>query len=175
MELQPPGLKVYLGLILIGVILPLAMTLAVVRVAGNAIPARLVVSIVVAALAGMGFILGFIALRRSCRIDNGGLHITAAFYSLRVAIDDIEGVPQVSNIKRDRERQPVSKTNGISLFGFHLGWFKLRNGEKCFMYVTGGSAVYLRTTAGFSMLLNVRSPSAMITELQSRQLQRGVR
>ena len=65
------------------------------------------------------------------------------------------------------ELAPRWRTMGTGLPGFQSGWFRLRNGEKALLYLTDRSrAVYVPTTAGYSVLLSPRDPDAFVTALR---------
>ena len=56
---------------------------------------------------------------------------------------------------------------GTGLPGYQSGWFRLRNGERALLYLTDRTrAVYVPTTAGFSVLLSPAEPDRFIAALQ---------
>ena len=57
--------------------------------------------------------------------------------------------------------------DGTGLPGYQAGWFRLRNGEKALVYLTDrGRAVYVPTTAGYSVLLSPAEPDAFLAALR---------
>ena len=63
---------------------------------------------------------------------------------------------------------PRSRTMGTGLPGYQSGWFRLRNGERALLYLTDRTrAVYVPTTAGYSLLLSPAEPDKFIATLQA--------
>lgn len=63
---------------------------------------------------------------------------------------------------------PSWRTMGTALPGYSAGWFKLRNGEKALLYLTDRSrAVYLPTTAGYSLLLSPEDPDGFLAAVRA--------
>ena len=57
---------------------------------------------------------------------------------------------------------------GTGLPGYQAGWFRLRNGEKALLYLTDRArAVYIPTTAGYSLLLSPADPDGFLSQLRS--------
>jgi hypothetical protein len=51
--------------------------------------------------------------------------------------------------------------------GYSAGWFRLRNGEKALAFVTDRQRVlYFPTWKGYSILLSVAEPDAMLAALR---------
>jgi len=68
------------------------------------------------------------------------------------------------------EFQPVRRTLGTGLGGYAAGWFKLRSGEKALVYLTSWeSVVRIPTSEGYSLLLSVAEPEALLQALRARQ------
>jgi hypothetical protein len=66
-----------------------------------------------------------------------------------------------------RDLQLSSRTNGAGLPGYGAGWFRLRNGEKALAFVTDRRHVlYVPTNAGYSVLLSVKNPEALLAALR---------
>jgi hypothetical protein len=62
---------------------------------------------------------------------------------------------------------PKWKRVGTSLPGYQSGWFRLRNGEKALLYLTDRArAVYIPTTAGYSLLLSPLDPDGFLDALR---------
>ena len=63
---------------------------------------------------------------------------------------------------------PKLRTMGTGLPGYQAGWFRLRNGEKALLYLTDRSrAVYVPTTAGYSLLLSPADPDAFLSAVRA--------
>jgi hypothetical protein len=66
------------------------------------------------------------------------------------------------------ELTPQRRTLGTGLPGYRAGWFRLRNGESALLYLTDPSrAVYVPTTAGYSVLLSPAEPDAFLAALHA--------
>lgn len=66
--------------------------------------------------------------------------------------------------------RPKSRRIGTSLPGYQSGWFRLANGEKALLYLTDRSrAVYVPTTAGYSLLLSPADPDGFLVGLRALQ------
>ena len=62
---------------------------------------------------------------------------------------------------------PKLRTMGTGLPGYQAGWFRLKNGEKALLYLTDRSrAVYVPTTAGYSVLLSPADPDGFIAAIR---------
>jgi hypothetical protein len=66
------------------------------------------------------------------------------------------------------ELQPRRRTLGTGLPGYLAGWFRLRSGEKALLYLTDrGRAVYIPTTAGYSVLLSPTDPEGFLSAVRA--------
>jgi len=66
--------------------------------------------------------------------------------------------------------RPVSRTWGTGLPGYASGWLRLRNGEKALAYLTTSERVVrIPTSDGYSLLLSVADPEALLGALRARQ------
>jgi hypothetical protein len=72
------------------------------------------------------------------------------------------------DLGREEELRPKSRRLGTALPGYQAGWFRLRNGEKALLYLTDRTrAVYIPTTAGYSLLLSPADPDGFLSRLRS--------
>ena len=63
---------------------------------------------------------------------------------------------------------PQRRTMGTGLPGYQAGWYRLKNGERALLYLTDRSrAVYVPTTAGYSVLLSPAEPDAFMSAIRS--------
>jgi hypothetical protein len=63
---------------------------------------------------------------------------------------------------------PKRRTFGTGLPGYQAGWFRLESGEKALLYLTDRSrAVYIPTTAGYSVLLSPENPDGLLAAIAS--------
>jgi hypothetical protein len=65
------------------------------------------------------------------------------------------------------ELRPTRRTLGTGMPGYQSGWFRLANGERALLYLTDATkAVYVPTTAGYSVLLSPADPDGFLAALQ---------
>ncbi len=71
------------------------------------------------------------------------------------------------DLTRDTELRPTWRRMGTGLPGYQAGWFRLRNGDKALLYLTDRArAVYLPTTAGYSVLISPADPDGFLARLK---------
>jgi len=103
-------------------------------------------------------------------VSNEGLRLQGDLYGRLIPLKSLrldEAV--VTNLNTDTEHQPTRRTMGTGLPGYSAGWFKLRNGTKALLYVTDRTRVArIPTTEGYTVLLSVDDPAALLTELRTR-------
>jgi hypothetical protein len=72
------------------------------------------------------------------------------------------------NLVVETELRPGWRRLGTALPGYQAGWFRLRDGEKALLYLTDRTrAVYIPTTAGYSLLLSPADPDAFLARLRA--------
>jgi len=72
------------------------------------------------------------------------------------------------DLGREEQLRPKWRRMGTGLPGYQAGWFRLRNGEKALLYLTDRArAVYIPTTAGYSLLLSPADPDGFLSQLRS--------
>jgi hypothetical protein len=97
-----------------------------------------------------------------------GLRLHGDWYGRTIPSSQIRG----QDAKRvdfaiEPELAPKWRTMGTGLPGYQAGWFKLRNGEKALLYLTDRSrAVYVPTTAGYSLLLSPADPDRFLSAVR---------
>ncbi len=73
-----------------------------------------------------------------------------------------------ADLGREEALRPRWRRMGTGLPGYQAGWFRLRNGEKALLYLTDRTrAVYIPTTAGYSLLLSPADPEGFLSQLRS--------
>ncbi len=66
------------------------------------------------------------------------------------------------------ELTPRIRTFGTGVPGYQAGWFRLKSGEKALLFMTDRErAVYVPTTAGYSVLLTPADPDGFVTALRA--------
>lgn len=126
----------------------------------------ILLSIVLAALA----YTGYSAYHSRVEVHHGQIHIMGDFWARSLPIQslDLERA-EILNLSRQSKYALRVRTFGTSLPGYSSGWFRLRNGEKALAYLTSQkSVVYLPTSLGYSLLLNVKQPHEFLSTLRSQ-------
>ncbi len=79
----------------------------------------------------------------------------------------VDGARRV-DLDREEGLRPKWRRMGTGLPGYQAGWFRLRNGEKALLYLTDRTrAVYIPTTAGYSLLLSPADPDGFLSRLRA--------
>jgi hypothetical protein len=102
-------------------------------------------------------------------VDANELYVHGDLFSRRIPRSAIR-TDEVRRLSGDdyRTYEPVIKTCGTGLPGYLSGWFRLRNREKAFIFVTDSKrAVYIPASIGYSLLLTPEDPDGFIAALRS--------
>lgn len=102
-------------------------------------------------------------------VSTQGLHIHGGLYGRLIPLDhlNLDGA-RIVNLELEPQLKPSSRRNGTSMPGLKVGWFRLRNGEKGYCFLTDLSrVVYVPTIDGFSVLMSVDDPAALLDALRS--------
>lgn len=104
-------------------------------------------------------------------VSNEGLRLQGDLYGRLIPLQSLKlDEAVVTNLNTDKDHQPKWRTMGTGLPGYAAGWFKLRNGEKALLYVTDRTHVArIPTTEGYTVMLSVADPTALIEELSRQQ------
>ncbi len=104
-------------------------------------------------------------------VSNEGLRLEGDLYGRLIPLKSLKlDEAVVTNLNNDRDHQPKWRTMGTGLPGYAAGWFKLRNGTKALLYVTDRTHVArIPTTEGYTVMLSVADPAALIEELSRQQ------
>lgn len=102
-------------------------------------------------------------------IVSSGLRLSGDMYSRTIPWQrlQVDGARRV-DFTADQQLTPGWRHAGTALPGYRAGWFRLKNGERALLYLTDRSkAVYVPTSAGFSVLLSPADPDRFLTALRS--------
>ena len=109
--------------------------------------------------------------RRSVQLRGGVLDVRAAVYRRQVAVGELDLMrARIVDLQEHTELRPVLKTNGMSLPGFHVGHFRLREKlGKAFCLITERRRVlWLPARDGKSqLLLSLQQPQALLDALRN--------
>jgi hypothetical protein len=107
--------------------------------------------------------------RMSVAVENGELHVRVPMYGRSIALAHVDlANASVVDLDASSRLRPRTRTNGIGLPGYGVGWFKLSNGAKALLAVTDRKHVlHLPTREGFDLLVSVREPRLVLEQLRS--------
>jgi hypothetical protein len=125
-----------------------------------------VILVPVIALLG-GTLVGARAAR--FEVSPAGLRLQGDWYGRTIPSGQIRGqAAQRVDFAAEPGLTPKWRTMGTGLPGYQAGWFRLRNGEKALLYLTDRSrAVYVPTTAGYSLLLSPADPDRFLSAIRA--------
>ena len=109
----------------------------------------------------------FTASGLSVLIENDSLRIKAPIYGrvIPLAKLDVSSL-EVIDLNESPNHRPRTRTNGIGLPGYAVGWFRLGTGEKALAAITArDNVLYIRTNDGYSLLLSLVDPEGFTSEL----------
>lgn len=112
--------------------------------------------------------LAFCLRRQSLQIDAQGIRVQSTFFSTQVAIAQLLlEQARIVDLEEHTALRPMLKTRGYSLPGFRSGWYRLRDRHKAFVASADSRLVlWLPTTAGHGLLLDVRDPQGLLRQLR---------
>ncbi len=114
---------------------------------------------------------GTLAGARAARfeVSPAGLALHGDWYGRTVPSGQIRGRDaRRVDFATEPDLAPRWRTMGTGLPGYQAGWFRLRNGEKALLYLTDRSrAVYVPTTAGYSLLLSPADPDRFLSAVRA--------
>jgi hypothetical protein len=118
--------------------------------------------------AAIWFALDRLMQRHRLRLDAGMLEIVTTLYRQRLPLSDLQlDAARVVAIDERPELKPMLKSNGMALPGFRSGWFRSRTFKKLFVATAGGKRLlWLPTTRGHALLLQVRQPQVLLERLR---------
>lgn len=180
-QLEPPGAASRTLLFVLMVLLPVGITVGALLHAfagGGAGEARLIAGsrtatfVVVTGLIAVMMTSAWWFMRRvigrhRIALDADAIDVATTFYRRSLAFAELRlDEARVVDLAERTEFKPMLKTNGTGLPGLKSGWFRLRNRGKALVATAGGSRVlWLPTRNGYDLLLQPRSPQALLDEL----------
>lgn len=106
--------------------------------------------------------------RRAVLLDGDMLVVRAALHTRRVPVATLApGRARVVDLDESTGLRPLLKTWGMSLPGFHAGWFRQREGlRKVFCLLTDRRRVlWLPVAGGGDLMLSLERPQALLDAL----------
>lgn len=129
---------------------------------------RLALAVGLFALTGLFayFLVGGSRSRVLIGNDAVRLHIPVYGRSVPRALID-SAAARVITFSSSPQLKPRLRTNGMSIPGYHLGWFRLANGSRALAALTAmdGEVACLPLVDGTAVLLSVRDPEGLVAQL----------
>jgi len=126
-----------------------------------------VIALITMTMGGLFAWFAFTASNLSASIEGSALRIDVPIYGRSIPLSSLEvASARIVNLQQVPELRPRTRTNGIGLPGYAVGWFKLRNGEKALAALTAREKVlFIRTTEGYSVLMSLSEPDKFLEQL----------
>jgi hypothetical protein len=136
-------------------------------ITGGAAPLYILMPIALLMFAIAAGFIYFVVGPKHLTVGGGSLEVSGAIYGTSVARDKVlADQVRVVDLGKETELAPGSRSNGVDLFSYREGWFKLHNGEKAFVVVSDPtSVVYVPTSAGFAILFSPSDPAKAVAAL----------
>lgn len=174
-SLAKPGSKAILLLILLGIVVPVGSLFTALSVSKSSVNPAVIGVILLLAILPSALIVWVSFARRTVEFDDHELVVKTAFYTAKINRDSI--TPEIAIL--DTAHFPgggiATRTNGIGLPGYQVGWFSLKNGRTVFLTYTGGNALFIPTNTTFDLLLDANHANALLEKLKSSSKGRGER
>jgi hypothetical protein len=189
LQLVPASGRSRLWLWLLGMVLPVALSVAASLIAkpatstadlfasdwrtrlsaGFNLPDQLLGPLFVAGVTlAICLLLDRMLRRQRLRLDRNRLEVLTTFYRQRLALSQLQlDRARVIELGEHPELRPWLKSNGFALPGFRSGWFRTRGFKKLFLATAGGQRLlWLPTTRGDALLLQPQRPQALLERLR---------
>jgi len=102
-------------------------------------------------------------------VNSTSLRIRGDLWGRKIPLEAIRvDEAEIVDLSRRTELVPRWRTLGTGLPGYASGWFRLNNGERALaVLTTRQEVVYLPTRLGYSLLLSVEEPRALIDRIRA--------
>ena len=132
-------------------------------------------------IGAVGLVLGLVLIMlawvawssRHSRVEvtNESLRLVGDLWGRSIPLRSLDlAAAEVLTLDATSAYRPVSRTFGTGMPGYASGWLRLHNGEKALAYLTTRSrVVHIPTSDGYSLLLSVADPDALLGALRARQ------
>jgi Bacterial PH domain len=101
-------------------------------------------------------------------ISPQGLALKAPLYGRTIPLPEIQ-VDQIELITLDRQSpyRLTWRTNGLSVPGYQLGWFRTKARGTVLAAITGDQVMAIPTTKGYTLLVSMQDPQQVLTQLRT--------
>jgi len=127
------------------------------------------IAVVVLALALLFWWIAWGTSQMSVAIGHGVLQVRVPIYGREIPVTRLDAArAAVVDLGASPQLRPKLRTNGISVPGLGVGWFRLSDGSKALLAITRRSDVlYVPTHDGYVLLLSVRKPQRVLEQLRA--------
>ena len=171
--LAKPSSKAILVLLLLGIAVPVGTLFTALAVSKSSVNHTVIGLILFAAILPSAIIFWTSFARRTVEFDGHELMVKTAFYTAKISRDSILPEMAIVNAAHFPGGGIATRTNGIGLPGYQVGWFSLKNGRTVFLAYTGGNALFIPTNTSFDLLLDANDANALLEKLKSTAKNRG--
>ena len=119
----------------------------------------------------ISLIVGFLYSMKntSISINDNEIIIKTFLYGRKILITDVlANEIKTIDLNQNSEYKISVRINGISLPNFHLGWMRLKNGEKALVFLTNREKVLLLPTKNYLVLFSMERTEEFINALKSK-------
>lgn len=115
--------------------------------------------------------IGWSARHSRVEVTDAGLRLVGDLWGRSIPLGALDlAASEVVMLDGSSQYRPVSRTFGTGMPGYASGWLRLHNGEKALAYLTTSERVVrIPTSEGYSLLLSVADPEALLGALRARQ------
>ena len=129
---------------------------------------RLALAVALLALTGLlaYFLIG--GLRAAVVVGNDAVRLRIPVYGRSIPRASIDGAAaRVVAFGSSPQLRPRLRTNGMSVPGYHVGWFRLANGSRALAALTAmdREVACVPLVDGTAVLLSVQDPKGLVTQL----------
>lgn len=126
---------------------------------------RLALAVGLFALTGLlaYFLIG--GSRAAALVGKDAVRLRIPIYGRSIPRASIDGAAaRVITFSSSPQLRPRLRTNGMSVPGYHVGWFRLVNGSRAFAALTAmdREVAYVPLVDGTAVLLSVRDPNGLV-------------
>ncbi len=127
----------------------------------------LVIIAVVLVLAGATTF--FLSRAPKFEVSPEGLRISGSPFGRMIPAAQLRvDAARLVDFTKSPDLRPKWRTLGVGLPGYQAGWFRLHDGEKALVFLSGTRpAIYVPTNAGYCLLINSDDPAALLSSLRA--------
>jgi hypothetical protein len=127
----------------------------------------LVIIAVVLVLAGAATF--FLSRAPKFEVSPEGLRISGSPFGRMIPAAQLRiDAARLVDFTKSPDLRPKWRTMGVGLPGYQAGWFRLHDGEKALVFLSGKRpAMYDPTDAGYCLLISPDDPAALLSSLRA--------